>query len=692
MRPVSLQVKGFTAFRDEQNVSFTDLDLFAVSGPTGAGKSSLLDAITYALYGEIERVGNQCALLITHGQPRMTVKLVFALGGEVYRLTRSTPRKGITKATLERSPDGRDIGDQGEWLPLADKVGEVTTRIEALLGIDYLGFTRTVLLPQGKFDQFLAGDRSERRTILTELLDLRIYDDMQKRANQIAKEARLRAQTTIELLERDFAGVSEEALEAMREAERLARDRERALTAAAARVAKLVERRDEARRAAQDLRTCSTELRDRSRTAATAAGRLERVAKDAAGADKELRERQRSAKEAVAAVRKAREALEEARHANAVAFVATGLKKGDPCPVCGEPLSKAPRHRSVDLEGLEKRLEGSEEAVAGREGDRERAAEVIRRVATSIATERGSLSALAGAATIRRARELAGDAELPKLGLKLPAGEDASALATFARGLGEWLGEVAAELEQISKRRAGGDEALLAEATKLVGGLLPAAASLDAIVASLASALRLATSEGARAEERAKTIAARLERKAELEAEIETTMHRSEVMHSLSLDLQQNAIVEYLQGEELRALANDGSGHLAYLSHDRYRLRYHDDEFWVRDTWNNDEERSVRTLSGGETFLASLALALALSQHVRELSGAHRPRLDSLFIDEGFGTLDSESLDTVVGAIDRLGGDGRLVGVITHVRDLAERFVRIEVEKSQRGSQLKLVA
>lgn len=106
------------------------------------------------------------------------------------------------------------------------------------------------------------------------------------------------------------------------------------------------------------------------------------------------------------------------------------------------------------------------------------------------------------------------------------------------------------------------------------------------------------------------------------------------------------------------------------------------------DRWNGDEERTVRTLPGGETFLASLSLALALSEQVRSLSITERARLDSLFLDEGFGTLDPDSLRVVQDAIEQLGGDGRLVGVITHVRDLAEALPRIEVEKSTRGSRL----
>ena len=90
MRPLRLEVKGFTAYRETQVLDFEDLDLFAVTGPTGSGKSSLLDAMTYALYGRVPRIGNRASLLIAQGQPRLAVMLDFAVNGQRYRVTRST--------------------------------------------------------------------------------------------------------------------------------------------------------------------------------------------------------------------------------------------------------------------------------------------------------------------------------------------------------------------------------------------------------------------------------------------------------------------------------------------------------------------------------------------------------------------------------------------------------------------------
>ena len=103
----------------------------------------------------------------------------------------------------------------------------------------------------------------------------------------------------------------------------------------------------------------------------------------------------------------------------------------------------------------------------------------------------------------------------------------------------------------------------------------------------------------------------------------------------------------------------------------------------MRDHTNADEVRSARTLSGGETFLASLSLALAVADATAELAPEGAPRMESIFLDEGFGTLDPHTLDTVATAVEELGTTGRFVGIVTHIRELADRMpVRLEVTKT----------
>lgn len=136
---------------------------------------------------------------------------------------------------------------------------------------------------------------------------------------------------------------------------------------------------------------------------------------------------------------------------------------------------------------------------------------------------------------------------------------------------------------------------------------------------------------------------------------------------------------KFAQGLTLEHLVYLANQQLARL-HGRYLLqRKNSDalELEVMDTWQADSVRDTRTLSGGESFLVSLALALALSDLV-----SHKTRIDSLFLDEGFGTLDAETLETALDALDRLNASGKMIGVISHVEAMKERIpVQIRVKK-----------
>ncbi|WP_302622465.1 SbcC/MukB-like Walker B domain-containing protein, partial [Salmonella enterica] len=149
-----------------------------------------------------------------------------------------------------------------------------------------------------------------------------------------------------------------------------------------------------------------------------------------------------------------------------------------------------------------------------------------------------------------------------------------------------------------------------------------------------------------------------------------------------------NALIGSKEGDKFRKFAQGLTlDNLVWLAnhqltrlHGRYLLqRKASDalELEVVDTWQADAVRDTRTLSGGESFLVSLALALALSDLV-----SHKTRIDSLFLDEGFGTLDSETLDAALDALDALNASGKTIGVISHVEAMKERIpVQIKVKK-----------
>jgi DNA repair protein SbcC/Rad50 len=136
---------------------------------------------------------------------------------------------------------------------------------------------------------------------------------------------------------------------------------------------------------------------------------------------------------------------------------------------------------------------------------------------------------------------------------------------------------------------------------------------------------------------------------------------------------------KFAQGLTLDHLIHLANRQLARL-HGRYQLARKGSgelELEVLDTWQADVARDCRTLSGGESFLVSLALALALSDLV-----SHKTSIDSLFLDEGFGTLDGETLEVALDALDNLNASGKTIGVISHVEAMKERIpVQLRVYK-----------
>jgi exonuclease SbcC len=139
----------------------------------------------------------------------------------------------------------------------------------------------------------------------------------------------------------------------------------------------------------------------------------------------------------------------------------------------------------------------------------------------------------------------------------------------------------------------------------------------------------------------------------------------------------------FAQGLTFCLLLNHANQHLNRMT-DRYILVQDKElplDMQVIDTWQGSVIRSVKNLSGGEIFMVSLALALGLSQ-----MASQNVRVDSLFLDEGFGTLDDDALETALCTLSGLEQEGKLIGVISHVSALKERIpVRISIEKGASG-------
>lgn len=293
-------------------------------------------------------------------------------------------------------------------------------------------------------------------------------------------------------------------------------------------------------------------------------------------------------------------------------------------------------------------------------------------------------------AALARVKDAAPDIEVPDV---LPGAlpTDASKLAAAGAGAGAHVVALAGRLFEVAEARTRARDALVDKARAAIPEDLEIQGdSFDEWIESARAVTQQAAGEKARAEADERSTRKDLEARARYEKEVVAHRKEQAVYSDLGRELRSDRIVSFLQTEALRVLASAASARLLDLSSTRYRLVYEEDRFFIVDAWNGDERRSVKTLSGGETFLASLALSLALSEQIQLLAVSERNRLDSLFLDEGFGGLDAESLEEAIEAIEQLGGEGRLVGVITHVPGLADRLpVKLEVTKSQRGSTVR---
>lgn len=934
MRPIKLHIEGFNSFRDHTEVDFTSLDLFVITGPTGAGKTSLIDAIIFALYGRTPRIGEKSiSELISQGNERVRVLLQFKAGDKQYQIVRTLKRGGSTKVQLEvQNADG------ATWEPLSNKVAEVRSTIEQIIGLDFEGFIKSVVLPQGEFDQFLRGDRQERRHIISELLNLSIYVEMGQRARQKAeageREAFLIEQHLADayqdvtedkkkVLSSDLKGFRRESqrlsaeLKILRELQPIAsllkhlrkshtdlsRDAEvaakdlrlakEATTSAEAEIGRherTIKEIEEALRSAaydqslhhkllttiplaeqresllasidsdQKQRTQSIGESDTLRPKVSKAHKEAQEAKSALdAADKsvsdandayksakkqhgsieavglareelvrleemnseqqELRKNLREAesereltkgrletcleeeKAARHAWKEAREHLEQLQQLHAIDELRKKLKKGEPCTVCEQVVLKVPKtgdHPALNRarEAVEKthaaveRLHDATEKLANRQeslpSEIQDLKKRLTKVENSVDSIRAKLQKIVGKSELSGASR-----ELDRIERKLVALDDALELAkqkheraakqyqdgqtAFAK-LERSLALCDQKLSSLEETLSQKQETLAALNNKLKGSYdLPflrkqlsaqekakkaqdeceknknateqqriAAEKRAAVARADASSQQKRNSDLnkqiAKIEEQIDTAQNKIRKQIDLpkacdepteveqrrsslerdaqEVSAKIAVNESEIQRiqkalleveakrqqvnairekvllykELGMALRADQFIRFIEEEALQRLADGGSGHLLQLSSGRYSFSTSGDEFFAIDHWNADEPRSVNTLSGGESFLASLALALALADTLAEFASEREHfSLDSLFLDEGFSTLDPETLDVAVQGIESLAGGDRLIGVISHISELAERFpVHIEVKKAIAGSTLHI--
>ncbi len=785
MRPVAVTMVGFGTFLDEVTVDFEGAEVFALVGPTGSGKSTVIDAICFALYGSLPRYADRRAVgaAVHTLAAEARVSLTFDLGDHRYVAVRVVRRDKHGKASTKEARLERSDGEV-----LAGTAKEMEPVVTQVIGLDFDQFTRAVVLPQGDFARFLHDKPAARQDLLVQLLGLDVYERMMQRARALAAAESLG-------LERDRARIMALAHAAPERVQELtdelaavsaARESWRAVAGDAASIVSdvaaaegaagtsrervevlgAVRPPDGLTRLAEAITEADTRLAAAETAAETATETVNEVeARIAALGDPQALQQLKRTRDELDAIqrrleplrRKQAEAEAEAarldgiatqaeehagalRTANAAHVVREHLVVGDPCPVCEQVVTAPPSGDAPEAwraartaadaarqSAQEARDQATRAGIQCDEADKLRqqlmtaladapAADVIdAHLAEIAALERARNEARAEEKQCRAAAREAADAakqarvqaerarsqyrecrdRCAAVGLTAPSetddlGRDWAALTAWAA---ERLAEATAALTEATGRveKLQGElsarlDAVVVEAAAL-GLAVDAAAGFDGLVDA-------ATHAEATTRHRLEGLNEEVAERRELEAAIEERSATAAVAGELGRLLDANHFERWLVSEALSRLVEGASRRFGDLSGGRYSFAFEDSgrDLLVVDHSQGDEARSVRTLSGGETFQASLALALSLSDQLADLSADRSSRLESIFLDEGFGTLDAETLDVVAETIENLGATDRMVGIVTHVAELAARMpVQFRVTKTARSSTVERI-
>ena len=188
MRPLNITMKGFASFASKTEIDLTDVDLFVLEGPTGAGKSSVLDALTFTLYGQAWRYsGRQVAPLLHTGSGQGVVSVDFLAGDQHYRAVRVLRRTSKSVSTKEARLE--TVAADGSTKVIAASPGGVTERVTEIVGLDFDQFCTVVFLPQGAFSEFLDAKGKDRADLLVDLLGIGVYREMGQAARTRTRAA-----------------------------------------------------------------------------------------------------------------------------------------------------------------------------------------------------------------------------------------------------------------------------------------------------------------------------------------------------------------------------------------------------------------------------------------------------------------------------------------------------------------------
>ena len=769
MKPLQLTMRAFGAYADEQTIDFTllgDKNFFLIHGPTGSGKTTILDAISFALYGsasgdlrESKSLRSDYAL----AEQKTEVEFTFKSGEHIYQVLRA-PEQELKK---QRGEGTRKVPaaaalfkllSDGSKDPLAAKSDEVTKKVTEIIGFKAEQFRQIVLLPQGEFRRFLIAESKDRKAILETIFKTELYRRIEtllaERSSTIDNNYQTLKQQRQFILDSTECADSEQLDASIQLLLQRQKEETAALQTAAARLTAAKLQLQQAQQlnnafteaaAAQAALLTLTEQRSAVAAIKTEAAQAEKAAlleeiyNSALRAHKHNQECQTAAQNALQATLNTKNDLQELHrqlseqlrqldgqavttaadlnkalellnqrilqlHSEAAKLsgvtaelerLAAALADNEPCPVCGSlqhphpaTVSAAQRadlqrqtqiisNQTRALQQLQQQYQQTQLQLAGCE-------------ATQKSTQTAAEAAMQEFSALRQHfKERLEASDFDSQAAFLAAMRTEARRQQLQQTIAAYEQNLAAATDRLQRAQNAIDGKTAPELTACQDAEQQADAlyrQLTAQTAVTAKELTDLQTAQLRLQELEKQMGALQEAYQTAASLAETARGNNPSRLTFSAFVLQAILDDVLQAANLR---------LTSMSRGRYSLSRTGDVLDARRENGLNIEvtdsftgvaRPVKTLSGGELFLASLSLALGLSDVVQAYAGGIR--LDTILVDEGFGTLDSEALDMAIRTLTDLQKGGRLVGIISHVSELRERITaRLEVIPGQRGSK-----
>lgn len=783
MKPMTLTISAFGPYAGQITLNMKDLGdqgLYLITGDTGAGKTTIFDAITFALFGAASgdvRESTMFRSAYAEDEAPTYVELEFAYKEQVYVVRRNPeymrPAKkgsGLTKekgdATLIM-PDGNAI----------TKSREVTDKVVEILGVTREQFSQIAMIAQGDFLKLLLASTKERSAIFRDIFStanfqtlqnqvksdmLKVkydYQDIQKSIAQSLDGVLAEAGDDREEWQQAYAGDNSENLGELlihiermneqgngtrKELAKKQKELDKNLEQVNQKLGKIQERKNNRKTLLREISDFEKQLKQQEKVVQKCKEQPEKIATDMAikqqalkdldgvieervkvetglaelayeqssleeqisyfvtyyNQVKEWKREATSYEEVKARSQKSSQQYEEMEGAfldEQAGVLAEQLEVGKPCPVCGavehphpavkgshapseDELKKARKVMNQDKENMAKqstqageikgRMEAAKERISGIDKEQVSAKyEVLKKNKTQLLAKKealikqGTQKKILEDTLIRMQEELDGSSK------KL---EDAKKKELQLRT------EIAARQEQAQNMQAGLDEEAdnqeLAQVMEMQKEIITVKKELSVKMEQVA--VRVTNNEA---------ILETLKKKQVQLKEREEKWHwissLSDTMNGNLSGRDKIMLETYVQMMYFNRIIQRANVRFMAMTGGQYELRRREEaenqrsqsglELNVLDHYNGTQ-RSVKTLSGGESFKASLSLALGLSDEVQASSGGIQ--LDTLFVDEGFGSLDDESLNQAIETLYGLTEGNRLVGIISHVGELKTRI------------------